>query len=60
MNCRCGRPALPDDTLCARCKYYKDVFTPTPPLFESKKELALKAIYFKRLMKGKDRVVIVR
>lgn len=57
--CRCGRPVSGDDMLCDRCRFYKSVFTPEKPVFESKKELALKAIAFKKMMRGKDKFIVV-
>jgi len=59
MNCRCGRPTLTDDTLCARCRYYQNVFSPPTPLFESKRERALKAITMKRMMKSSSKIMVV-
>jgi len=49
--CRCGRPALPDDHLCARCRYYDVVFHPRPPILESKREMAQEAIRVRKVMK---------
>ena len=51
MTCRCGRPALPDNTLCARCNYYKEVFSPPRPIFESRRDIALRAIALRKTMK---------
>ena len=59
MSCRCGNPALPDDTLCARCRYYQNVFNPPAPVFESKRERALKAITMKRMMKQSAGIMVI-
>lgn len=59
MNCRCGRPTISDDTLCARCRYYQNAFSPPTPVFESRRDLALKAISMKRMMKGVFKVMVV-
>ena len=56
--CRCGSDATQDDGLCDRCRYYNSVFIPERVMFESKKELALKAIGLRKLMRGKDRIVV--
>ncbi len=59
MICRCGNPSLPHDTLCARCRYYQNVFNPVRPAFESKREMALKAIGMKRMMKQSSKFMVV-
>lgn len=59
MTCCCGRPTLPDDTLCARCRYYQSVFNPPVPVFESKRERTLKAIVAKRMMKSSSKIIRV-
>jgi hypothetical protein len=59
MTCRCGRPTIPDDTLCARCRYYANVFNPPVPVFESRREKALKAITMKRMMKNSSKIMVV-
>lgn len=58
MNCRCGNETFEEDGLCDRCRFYNSVFIVEKPVFESKRELALKAIAFKKLFKGKDRIVV--
>ena len=51
MVCPCGRPALENDHLCSRCRYYKTVFNPPPPVFESKRERAMRAIAVRKSIK---------
>ncbi len=50
--CRCGAPAQVDDTLCARCRYFQNVFSPPRDVFESKREKAIGAIRVRKMMKG--------
>lgn len=50
-KCPCGNPALPDDHLCSRCRYYANIFNPPVGDFESKIERAKKAIQNKKMMK---------
>jgi len=59
MNCRCGRPTLLDDTLCARCRYYQSVFNPPTPAFESKRDRALRAITMRRMMKQSSKIMVM-
>lgn len=56
-TCRCGNPKAIDESLCVRCVYYQKVFNPPAPVFESKRERALKAISDRRMMKGASRVM---
>lgn len=60
MTCKCGRPTLEDDPLCARCRYYQNVFNPPTPAFESKRDRALKAITMKRMMKSSSKIMVVK
>ena len=60
MNCRCGSPSLPDDSLCARCRYYQSVFNPAIPIFESKRERALKAMGMKKMMKQCSKIMVMK
>ncbi len=55
--CHCGRPAT-EDGRCPRCAYYNSVFIPQEPVFESKREVALRAIRFRKMMRGKDRFIV--
>ena len=57
MTCPCGNPSLPDDHLCARCRYYQTVFNPPTPMFESKVERAQRAIKVRKEMKKMVRMV---
>lgn len=50
--CRCGNPAQENDTLCAKCRYYQNVFSPPRDVFESKREKAIEAIRVRKMMKG--------
>lgn len=59
MTCRCGRPTLENDTLCARCRYYQNVFNPPAPVFESRRDRALRAIAMKRMMKNSSKVMVI-
>ena len=59
MTCPCGRPALDNDTLCARCRYYQTVFNPPTPEFESKRDRALNAIRVRKMMKKSVRMVVM-
>jgi hypothetical protein len=59
MNmCLCGGSALPDDTLCGRCRYIQNIFNPKDTLFESKRDKALRAIEMRRSTKGISRIVV--
>ena len=50
-TCRCGRPATQEGK-CDRCRFYDSVFSPVEPIsFESKKDIALRAIKVKKMMK---------
>ena len=60
MNCRCGSPSLPDDSLCVRCRYYQGVFNPAKPIFESKRERALKAIGMKKMIKQWSKIIVMK
>jgi len=55
--CRCGNPKAIDEPLCVRCTYYQKVFNPPAPIFESKRERALKAISDRRMLKGASKVM---
>jgi len=55
--CRCGNPKAVDEALCVRCAYYQRVFSPPTPVFESRKERALKAIADRKLMRGASKVM---
>ena len=59
MTCRCGRPATQEGK-CDRCAYYDTVVAPNEPIsFESRKDVALRAIRVKKMMKqGLFRMVI--
>ncbi len=59
IRCPCGGPALPNDHLCGRCRYIKDVFNPSDSQFESKRDRALRAIEAKRGMKGISTITVV-
>lgn len=59
MDCKCGRQALKDDTLCPRCRYYANTFNPPSPKFESRRDLALRAIGIRRMMKSSSKVMVV-
>ena len=59
MICPCGNEALENDHLCARCRYFQNVFNPPTPVFESKKEKAMRAIRLKREMRKSIRMVNV-
>jgi hypothetical protein len=59
MTCPCGSPSAPNDHLCARCRYFQNVFRPPTPEFESKRDRALKAIYNRRLMKADRKVLVI-
>ncbi len=59
MTCRCGNPSLSHDTLCARCRYYQTVFNPVRTAFENKREMSLKAIATKRMMKQSSKIIRV-
>ncbi len=56
-QCTCGCPASDDDHLCARCRYFNTVFKPPPREFESKRDMAIRAIESRKLVK--DKVVVV-
>ncbi len=58
MTCHCGNPSQPNDHLCAKCRYFQTVFRPEPPMFESKREMALRAIYNKRVMKENLKITV--
>ena len=59
MTCPCGRPALENDHLCSRCRYYQTVFNPPTPVFESKRERAMRAIEVRKVMRKSVRMVEV-
>jgi len=59
MICPCGNPALENDHLCARCRYYQTVFSPPTPQFESKKDRAMRAIRMRKEMKKSIKIVVV-
>jgi len=51
MNCRCGVQIKDGEILCDRCKYYSTVFTPPEPVFESKREIAIRAMKLRKMTK---------
>jgi predicted amidophosphoribosyltransferase len=53
----CGNPTLPDDHLCARCRYFQNAFNPPVPQFEDKRERAVRAIQMRKIMKNQIRMV---
>ncbi len=58
-TCRCGKQAT-SEGMCDRCRYYASVFTPEKPLFESKRDIVLRSIFLKKMMKGKSGIMVVR
>lgn len=55
--CKCGGPAAPDDTLCDRCRYLRGVFSEKEPMFDSKRERAIRAIKDRKMMRGISRIL---
>ena len=55
--CTCGNPSADNDHLCAKCRYFNTVFKPPPREFESKRDVAIRAIENRKLMR--DRVVVI-
>jgi len=56
---RCGAPIPVEKELCDRCEFYKTAFFPNNPVFETKKEVALRAIAQRKMMKGKDKFIVI-
>ena len=54
--CRCGNPGTVGH-LCDRCYFYKQIFTPDKPFFESKLEMARRAIKDRKLMKSYSKIL---
>lgn len=52
--CYCGSEIHGDGNLCDRCSYLKSVFRPAPREFESKRDVAMRAIAERR-----DRKMVV-
>lgn len=55
--CTCGSPSLDNDHLCAKCRYFNTIFKPPPREFESKRDVAMRAIENRKLMR--DKVVVI-
>ena len=55
--CTCGSPAQENDHLCAKCRYFNTVFKPPPREFESKRDIAIRAIENRKLMR--NRIIVI-
>jgi hypothetical protein len=58
-SCPCGHPIEDGRLLCDRCEYYRAIITPPSHSFDSKRDLALKAIEMKRMNKGILKIVVM-